>query len=309
MDEERAEARTSEEGEREMKHRPIALPDSGVSLYESKHREGDRIDSHHHSVHQVLFALEGNGKITVDGKTYEFTMNHAVVLVPNSLHSITSDDKLTLLVLAFDSLKLDSPVRMEMLDRYFPHSTYIQLNGFTSGEPRQLLRKMLFEQSRSDTLGDWAMRVYLLELLLLLARSKHPTPINDSNQLRAERVRSYIDMNYYEPLQSVDLGSKLGLSTRHVNQIFKDRYQLTPTQYLTEVRVQVAQKLLMETDKDIVTICFEVGYENLSTFYRTFKGVVNVSPNQYRKVNKERSAENLYPDGVPTALEQVNDDE
>lgn len=289
-----------------MKLRPIALPASGVYLYESKHQEGNQIDPHHHSVHQMLFALEGQGKITVDRATYEFTTDNAVVLTPQSNHSIVSDTRLTLLVLAFDSSVLDASGRIELLDHSFPQSAYMQLNGFIASELRQLLRKMLFEQSRVTPLGNWAMRIYLLEMLLLLARSKNPVPVSDSNQLRAERIRSYIDSNYYEPLQAGDLGSKLGISARHVNQIFKDQYQLTPTQYLTDVRMQVAQKLLQETDKDIVSVCFEVGYENLSTFYRTFKGVVNMSPNQYRKVYKGHDAETIQ---IDTERDEELDDE
>lgn len=70
---------------------------------------------------------------------------------------------------------------------------------------------------------------------------------------------------------------------RYVNDIFKEQYHMTPMQYLTEVRIETAKKLLTESDKDIVTVCFEVGYENLSTFYRVFKNSVNMSPNQYRK--------------------------
>lgn len=289
-----------------MKLRPIALPESGVYLYESKHQEGDHIDPHYHSVHQMLFALEGHGKITVERTTYDFTTDNAVVLTPQSNHSIVSDARLTLLVLAFDSAVLDRSVRNELLQDCFPASAYMQLNGFTASELRQLLRKMLFEQSRTSKLGSWAMRIYLLEMLLLLARSKNPAPVSDSNQLRAERIRSYIDVNYYEPLQAGDLGSKLGISARHVNQIFKDQYQLTPTQYLTEVRMQVAQKLLQETDKDIVSICFEVGYENLSTFYRTFKGVVNLSPNQYRKVYKGQDVETIQTEAGKD--EDLNDE-
>ncbi|MFK7695186.1 helix-turn-helix domain-containing protein [Paenibacillus sp. HJGM_3] len=276
-----------------MKLRPIPLPASGVYLYESKHQEGDTIDPHHHAVHQMLFALEGRGTIKVDRTAYDFTTDNAVILTPQTDHAIVSDAKLTLLVLAFDAGRLDADVRRELLQESFPQSAYMPLNGFTASELRPLLRKMLFEQSRPSALGGWAMRIYLLEMLLLLARSKHPAPIHDSNQLRAERIRAYIDGNYYEPIQAGDLGSKLGLSARHINQIFKDQYQLTPTQYLTEVRVQVAQKLLQETDKDIVSICFEVGYENLSTFYRTFKGVVNMSPNQYRKVYRGTDIETM----------------
>ncbi len=86
-----------------------------------------------------------------------------------------------------------------------------------------------------------------------------------------------------EPLTAPDIAAKLGISTRHVNNIFKEQYGLTPMQYLTQIRIQVAERLLAETDKSIISICFEVGYDSVSTFYRCFKAETKVSPNHYRK--------------------------
>ena len=74
----------------------------------------------------------------------------------------------------------------------------------------------------------------------------------------------------------------LGMSIRHINNIFKAQYDITPIQYLTEVRMELSKKMLLETDNDIVSICFEVGFESLSTFYRSFKNYTNTSPNQFR---------------------------
>ncbi len=54
-------------------------------------------------------------------------------------------------------------------------------------------------------------------------------------------------------------------------------------QYLTHIRIEHAKRLLLDSDKEIVTICFEVGYETLSTFYRSFKKEVEMTPNQYRQ--------------------------
>src|SRR5690606_11019190 len=100
--------------------------------------------------------------------------------------------------------------------------------------------------------------------------------------LRTETIQSYIDTHYYEPLTANDIADKLGISVRYVNTIFKETYQKTPIQYLMEIRVERAKKLLRQTDKEIITICFEVGYETLSTFYRAFKNATNMSPKQYR---------------------------
>jgi len=62
---------------------------------------------------------------------------------------------------------------------------------------------------------------------------------------------------------------------------------MTPMHYLTEVRMELAQKLLVQTDKDIASICFEIGFETLSSFYRTFKKYTQASPNTYRKIHRQ----------------------
>ncbi|NQX70346.1 helix-turn-helix transcriptional regulator [Paenibacillus alba] len=269
--------------------RVIDLSIQGIHLYEVKHEEGDVIMEHDHPFHEILYALDGEGQLTLDGKQLDFNKDHGVVIVPFSPHAVVSDSNLTILVLAFDAQLLDISVQKELLDVFFNVSSMIRLNPFLGSELRQLLRKMLFELSRGNPLNLLAMKLKLSELLLVLARAQQPSHVIDADSLRAEKLRLYIDSHYFEIMHSNDISVKLGMSTRHVNNIFKKQYSITPIQYLTEVRIEMAKKMLVETDKEIVCICFEVGFETLSSFYRMFKNYIQMSPNQYRVVHRVRS--------------------
>lgn len=267
----------------------IDLSQNAIDIYEQKHMNGHLVSEHYHGAHQLLFVLEGEGAIRLDGEVHKLTVDDTVLIVPYSVHSVMSDSRLTLLVLAFDDKVLDADLREQLLHAYFPTSCLLKPGMFAASELRQWLRKMLFEQSREGSpLVRISLKVQLSQLLLLLVGSVDTEAAaigSSSNRLRAEKIRSYIDSNYFDPLTAGDIASRLGISTRHVNNIFKERYDMTPMQYLTEVRIRVAQKLLEETNKDIISICFEVGYDSVSTFYRSFKAVAKLSPKTYRERN------------------------
>lgn len=271
-----------------MTFRKLHLPSHGVHLYESKHAEGDIVDLHHHDVHQLLYGLEGEGQLTLNGVPHPFGQDIAALIVPYAEHAIVTGSKLTLLVLAFHRASFDAFAQEELLAKSFGSSSMLRPNAFSRGELRRLLRKMLYEQSLPDALGAYAMKLYLHELLLELVRSRRLPQATDANSLRAERIRFYIDTHFFEPITTNDLAARMGISARHVSSIFKDQYGQTPSQYLTEVRIGIASRLLLETDKDIVSICFEVGYETLSAFYRSFKTIVGASPRQFRQSAQQR---------------------
>ncbi|MDX8044544.1 AraC family transcriptional regulator [Gracilibacillus sp. S3-1-1] len=261
-------------------YKEIRIEPFGIQLYESKHRPGERIEEHHHQIYQLLYTLEGTGKILLDGKEYSLEQDRVTFITPLTTHAISSDNKLTMLVLAFDRRIIDSSNKALFETLY--ESKFIELNPFNSSEIRQLLRTMLYEQAHQSLYQQIALRTYLSQLLLLIARGSNTNEQTDANTIRAERLKEYIDSHYFEWIQAEDLASRLGISTRYMNTIFKDTYNVTPIQYLTEVRVRLAKKMLADTDKDIASICFEVGFESISTFYRTFKNITELSPHKYR---------------------------
>lgn len=254
----------------------------GIHLKENKHRKQNITKPHYHQVFQILYVLENKGEITFNNQSHDFVQDSLAFITPFTPHSITSDEKMTVLMLEFDLEKLDGSMREIIQQHSFQRTSLMTLSVLEIGDVRKLLRRMLYEQSLGKAINIVAVKVYLAELLLILLRHEQQSNITDANGLRAERLRKYIDTHYFEITDSNDISQKFGISIRHVNTIFKEQFNTTPMKYLNEVRMEVAKKLLLETDKDIVSICFEIGFEAISTFYRRFKDYTNISPNQYR---------------------------
>lgn len=259
-----------------------------ISLYESKHNEKEKVKSHYHDTYQLLYTLKGTGICTLHHQEYAMEQDNFIIIPPATEHSIAASSKMTVLVLEFETDIFDSNVQVELIPEVFRSARVQKLSTFDSSEIRQLLRKMLYEQSYGDKLWETGLKIYIAELFFIIARSSQEPSQTDINTLRVEQLKHYIDTRYFDIKNAEDIADRMGISKRYIQSIFKEYYNSTPMQYLTEVRLGLVKQMLVETDKDIVSICFEVGFESLSTFYRLFKNNVGVPPNMYRITQRER---------------------
>lgn len=78
-----------------------------------------------------------------------------------------------------------------------------------------------------------------------------------------------------------------GKSPEHINRMFVKYFNVTPTAFINELRVNYAGNLLIYTDEEILDIALEAGFQNLSHFYHVFKKINRVSPGEYRKTYKK----------------------
>jgi len=99
---------------------------------------------------------------------------------------------------------------------------------------------------------------------------------------------NYIDANYDKPISLAEIARASHLSVSRLAHIFKEQMGITIIDYLTSVRIERAKQLLLATDQNCTEICFEVGYNNQSYFTRTFKGLVGMTPRQFRAKNLRR---------------------
>ncbi|MDT0160696.1 helix-turn-helix domain-containing protein [Bacillus sp. AG4(2022)] len=270
-------------------YRRLDFPDTGISLYESKHLKGKFVSEHYHDYFQILYALEGEGEITLDSRAYNFSKDKVVLITPNCVHSIKAATKMTVLVLAFSLPSMEITLQKELLSLMQKESRHFELDLYTASEIRPLIRKMLYEQKNGDLFGKLSMPVYLIEIMIHLLRQQNYTSVQDANDIRSIQMKEYIERHYFTNITAESLSAVYGISTRYMNDIFKRKFNDTPLQYLQKVRINHAKELLLESDLDIVSICFEVGYETLSTFYRTFRNLVGISPNKFRLSSQSAS--------------------
>jgi len=99
---------------------------------------------------------------------------------------------------------------------------------------------------------------------------------------------NYIDANYNKPVTLAEIARASHLSVSRLAHLFKEQMNITIVEYLTSVRVERAKQLLLATEQNCTEICFQVGYNNQSYFTRTFKGLVGMTPRQFRIMNKRK---------------------
>jgi AraC-like DNA-binding protein len=80
-----------------------------------------------------------------------------------------------------------------------------------------------------------------------------------------------------------DLGKQVGLSRSALHERFVELIGLPPMQYLAQWRMQVAARLLRDTQSSVAAIALEVGYDSEAAFARAFKRLVGSPPSLWRR--------------------------
>ena len=96
------------------------------------------------------------------------------------------------------------------------------------------------------------------------------------------RARDRMDRHYAEPLDIPALAAVAGCSEAHFIRTFRAVFGETPHRYLQRRRVERAMALL-RGNRSVTDVCFDVGFNSLGTFSRTFAAIVGVSPSVYQK--------------------------
>jgi AraC-like DNA-binding protein len=96
------------------------------------------------------------------------------------------------------------------------------------------------------------------------------------------RARDAMDRAYAGPLDIPALARVASVSEAHFARTFRATFGETPHRYLQRRRVERAMFLLRESERSVTDICFEVGFNSLGTFSRTFHEIVGATPVAYR---------------------------
>jgi AraC-like DNA-binding protein len=116
-----------------------------------------------------------------------------------------------------------------------------------------------------------------------LATSSYAQVTMDTDSKQIIKVKNYISNNYMYDLKLEDIASEASMSKSAFSRFFKLHTGRCLTDYITEVRMGNAARLLVDTDETISAISFNVGYNNLSNFNRTFRRLKGCTPTEFRE--------------------------
>ena len=257
------------------------------------------VNWHFHSEYQLFVVLKGRGTRFVGDRTTSFKEGDLVLTGPNLPH-LWKNDK----AYHDPSKGLGTQgIVIYFPDNFLNHSVFeleefegiakllqlskrgIEVVGETNLRITQLMKELLL-------LKGLARFQQLLHLLDILAQSEDYHLITDagyfntnkeSEKDRMGQVYEYVMQHYSSKITLVEVAQLCNLSVSAFSRYFKSRVNKPFSDFLTEVRISHACKLLHESDQNISEIAFSSGFYTLSNFNKLFRERLHQSPKAYRK--------------------------
>lgn len=142
-----------------------------------------------------------------------------------------------------------------------------------------------------DTKGFYAVTSFLTLLYELsmftdearvLSSSSFAKIEQHSDSRRVQKVQDYINQHYKEEIRLGQLADMVGMTEVSFSRFFKLRTGKSLQDYIIDIRLGYALRMLVDTTMSIAEICYESGFNNLSNFNRIFKKKKMVSPKDFR---------------------------
>jgi len=135
-------------------------------------------------------------------------------------------------------------------------------------------------KNKSDTFRDV---LNLLFRALTEATKDRFFPSSADKSSLDERIRAFIDANVYTDISLDRISEEFGITKMHIIRVFKNKFGITPMQYLIDRKIGIAKSLLTGTVMPIKEIAALLRYSNTQHFSGSFKSAVGCTPNKYRQ--------------------------
>jgi len=277
------------------------FPAFGVDVFESQHADGWRMDRAQHDFLKVIFVLQGRGALVDASGRAECHAGQALVVARGSSHQLEdrAGTPMSLYVVSIEPQVL----RVACLDEALLPTGVVDLAPGEAERVERGMRRLLFEQTLDLPTTGPSMVSQALRLLIELARidpnaerpatrqrTNRVAPRDGDSTARMEAYVSELGQHFFEAT-SLDAGaSALGLSRRRFTQLFREVAGTSWLSHVRRLRIEHAQRLLRTTPRTVLSVAFECGFDDLSTFYRTFKRETGISPNGWRSVEAKTDA-------------------
>ncbi len=253
---------------------------------------------HYHPEYEIVLVTESTGRRIIGDHISGFGPGNLALIGPNIPHIYKNDPvyyepgypgKARSIVIHFteaslghDFLQLpESLPLLALLDR---SATGLEITGSTNEQTRRKLEEIL-------TLSGIKRWLCLVDILTLIAASKETTPIthasmvgyNEKESNRLCAVLDWITANFERNIRLSEAAAVAEMQENAFSRFFSTRTRKTFSDFVQEMRLQKAARLLTETESSVTEVCYECGYNNVSNFNRQFLNRYQVCPRQYKK--------------------------
>ena len=221
------------------------------------------IPTHSHDFYEFVYYLEGSGISAYEGTSFEFGPGDYLFINPNVPHSEQHVTRPRVVCLAFQAEPFGLTTR----------------HYHDDGHILPYVQRIAAEYQGKQIYYSDMIKSLIQEIVITLQRQDEPKTASNAH---LTPVIDYINAYYMTHLDIDELARQCGYSPDHFRRLFKKETGANPKEYILNLRLEQAKKLLSSTTDSLQSIATNCGFEYYSQFSLFFKKYVHHNPTDFR---------------------------
>lgn len=236
---------------------------------------------HIHDYFEIEIIVSGKAQELLNGIPIRLERGVAHILSTNDVHDLMIIEPLDIYKIMVHPNQNDRDIIGKLIDNLGA----VKFDEDELNEITQIAELLIKEYNKNQNLCQTMIDSLLNCLVILFSRKdKITTQINlKSNNYYIKGAIDYITLNYINNISSCDIAKHLNISPSYFSALFRKLTGDTVTEYITKLRLDKANSMLLMGNFSVSEVCFDCGFNSLSNFLRAYKQKYGVSPNETKK--------------------------
>lgn len=250
----------------------------------------EKYGPHQHLCIEINYVKKGNCILHLDNESVNFKEGEIMVITSEVNHLFEAGSEGTTLM------------QLEFLPEIFGHFNLNALSEETGLTPvtvfseenrlikivnnvriMRAVQRIVNELKLKSKYYQYLVVMYYAELLILIYRYMDESYLPICTNESLKKGISYIRLNYQTDITITDVADHTGISERYLRKLFAQYLNLSPLDYLNQIRINKSIELLRNTEMSVKEVCFICGFKSPQYFSRIFKQQTGVSPREVAK--------------------------
>lgn len=256
---------------------------------------------HWHDEMEIAYIQEGEAEATIDGRKYRLLEGDGYFANCRVLHAVAGvgEEEMRMPNILFHPSLLYGTRDSVFWGKYMeplvmsPGVSHVILRAEVPWQKDilELTAESFALMTRENYGYEFRVRDRLSEIMLLFCEHREELPAVPGNaesrtHQEMERVRTmlaFIQTHYHKPLQLAQIADSASVSRRECLRLFRRLLDTSPMQYVTELRIGQAKRLLAETGLPLLAVANRCGFSDESYFIKVFRERTGSTPARFRK--------------------------
>lgn len=277
-------------------------PSENSFAYYNSFRQGEKTQYHTHDYIELAYVVEGEFQQRIMGRDIQFSKGDICLIDKNCLHQdylFQSKSTIIFIGLAneiFDEVmvgKIEEEgilnfLRMALMkQKDIQQYVHFKPKNSEDNQLEAMLMGLLTELECNDEASKYICKGLLIRILHHIS-SKYEFFLSNEqrrkmNWIIFEEITNYIN-DHYTDITIKELVQRFNFNEDYYNRILKEKTGMTYSEYVQNIRLIQAEKLLKTTTLTVDEIANQVGYHNKGYFYKIFTDRFHITPSKFRKL-------------------------